>query len=355
MDLGAAIYADDWGGYAVERAEIAQFIQDNGINNLVMLAGDAHMVAGDDGRNNRYVSDGAPLFPVFHAAPLHRGGSIKGGPYELGSFVNPTVDDGQFGVVTVEDAGWDEICVEFSGQRNPAEGGPLIELLLWRRCFEAKPQQSYRHARSFQNGVMPDSTYGQMQAAVIGEQTAGVARKGAALCTVDGDDPPGTGRDVVTLLSWPLAGLPTGATVVAVRLSFHIQNPSDHSYGLFAMKRAWQQGAASWLSADGLHTWEKAGAEGDADRDRTTLGELRADTVGWQELWLNHQGIAQVQAWVDDAESNFGFALANATVSDGIAFDCLTPLTPENQPKLTIEYIRTGATNSTLYLPLLMK
>src|SRR5690606_28981332 len=42
---------DDWGGYASERREIADFIAEQGITNLLMLAGDAHMLAIDDGSN----------------------------------------------------------------------------------------------------------------------------------------------------------------------------------------------------------------------------------------------------------------------------------------------------------------
>ncbi|NIP18968.1 MAG: hypothetical protein GWM87_13055, partial [Xanthomonadales bacterium] len=43
--IGArAIAADGWAGYTHERAELAGYLEDNGIRNLVILSGDAHMV-----------------------------------------------------------------------------------------------------------------------------------------------------------------------------------------------------------------------------------------------------------------------------------------------------------------------
>ncbi|MFQ5556976.1 MAG: alkaline phosphatase D family protein [Acidimicrobiales bacterium] len=104
--------ADDWGGYATERAEIADFIADNDIDGLVMLAGDAHMVAIDDGTNSDYSTGGGAAFPVMHAAALDRPGEVKGGPYSEGAVPG----GGQFGVLEVNDAGGSTIEVTLSGR-----------------------------------------------------------------------------------------------------------------------------------------------------------------------------------------------------------------------------------------------
>jgi hypothetical protein len=101
---------DTWGGYATEREELADFITDNGIDNILMLSGDAHMLAIDDGTN----SEGG--FPVFHAAALDRHGRVKGGPYSEGTYP----DSGQFGLVTIEDGG-DEMTVQLSGRNYKDE------------------------------------------------------------------------------------------------------------------------------------------------------------------------------------------------------------------------------------------
>ena len=103
--------SDNWAGYTTERAEIADFIADNDIDGLFMIAGDAHMVAIDDGTNSDYSATGGAGFPVLHAAALDRPGSDKGGPYSEGSFPGA----GQFGVVDVTDDGGDEIGISMAG------------------------------------------------------------------------------------------------------------------------------------------------------------------------------------------------------------------------------------------------
>jgi phosphodiesterase/alkaline phosphatase D-like protein len=102
---------DSWGGYDTERRELADYITDNGIDNILMLSGDAHMLAIDDGSNS------AGGFPVFHAAALDRHGRVKGGPYSEGTYP----DSGQFGLVTVNDSGGDEVEVILSGRNYKDE------------------------------------------------------------------------------------------------------------------------------------------------------------------------------------------------------------------------------------------
>jgi len=107
----AAPDADNWGGYAEEREEIADFIATNGIANLAMLSGDAHMLAIDDGTHSNFASEGGTGFPVFHAAALDRRGNVKGGPYSEGAIPG----GGHFGLMTVSDTG-SQITVEWSGR-----------------------------------------------------------------------------------------------------------------------------------------------------------------------------------------------------------------------------------------------
>jgi PhoD-like phosphatase len=104
--------ADDWGGYDAERRRIADTIARAGIRNLVMVAGDAHMVAIDDGTNTDYSTAGHPGFPLLHAGALDRRGSLKGGPYSEGAFPG----GGQFGTLTVTDGGGSSIGVELAGR-----------------------------------------------------------------------------------------------------------------------------------------------------------------------------------------------------------------------------------------------
>lgn len=92
---------DDWGGFARERQVIADAIADNGVDNLLMMAGDAHMLAFDDGTHTDYSTSSEGGFPLFHAGAIDRPGSVKGGPYT--GPVEP--GGGQFGEVDVRDDG----------------------------------------------------------------------------------------------------------------------------------------------------------------------------------------------------------------------------------------------------------
>lgn len=78
--------SDRWGGYAKQRNELANFIATNDITNLIVVCGDAHMLAADDGSHSCYADKkyGTMGFPVLHSSPLANYGSVKGGPYSNG-------------------------------------------------------------------------------------------------------------------------------------------------------------------------------------------------------------------------------------------------------------------------------
>ncbi len=100
--IGAASAGNDtWAGYPEERRVIADAIAAGGVRNLVMVSGDAHMVAIDDGTNSDYSTARVGGFPVLQAAALDRPGNVKGGPYSDGAFPG----GGQFGLVGIDDDG----------------------------------------------------------------------------------------------------------------------------------------------------------------------------------------------------------------------------------------------------------
>ncbi len=111
--------SDNWGAYPDQRQRIADAIGDRAAN-LVMVSGDAHMVAIDDGSNSDYTSasranpasgEAGSGFPVLQAAALDRLGSAKGGQFSHGKFGGA----GHYGIVTLEDRGH-EIDVELSAR-----------------------------------------------------------------------------------------------------------------------------------------------------------------------------------------------------------------------------------------------
>lgn len=129
--------ADRWGGYAAERRQIATFIRDLGLDNLVIVSGDAHMTAIDDGTNSDYATGGGAPIPVIQAAPLDRNGSFKGGPYSEGAFVGDFFPpwNGQWVRMRVEDDGGPEVCATWTGYRTAWSTGATSELVEWGRCF----------------------------------------------------------------------------------------------------------------------------------------------------------------------------------------------------------------------------
>ncbi len=113
-----------------ERRLIADALSVAGVDNLVMISGDAHMVSIDDGLNSGYSSDGSPGFPVLHAAALDRPGSMKGGPYSHGAIAG----SGQFGRIEIDDDGGDVVTVRLSAHNWEGE-----ELLSYQFDVEADP------------------------------------------------------------------------------------------------------------------------------------------------------------------------------------------------------------------------
>jgi alkaline phosphatase D len=123
--------SDNWGSYSREREEIANHIDALGLTGrLLMLSGDAHMVAIDDGTHSNYATGtgrGQRGFVVMHAAPLDRRTSEKGGPYSHGM----SRERGQFGLVDVTDDG-QQLSVELSGRDRA--GAPIKGMRLARSC-----------------------------------------------------------------------------------------------------------------------------------------------------------------------------------------------------------------------------
>jgi len=107
---------DNWAGGRTERKIIANFVKEHKIP-LCIIAGDAHMLAIDDGSHSDYSEGGggAPI-PVFHAAAMEKEGRYKGGPYSHGARAGTL----QFGLLDFEDNGR-TLRVSFSG-RDGSDG-----------------------------------------------------------------------------------------------------------------------------------------------------------------------------------------------------------------------------------------
>jgi alkaline phosphatase D len=107
---------DTW--FPDHRREVATFIQENDVGTVAVVAGDAHMLAYDNGKNaTKYsaVPERSPI-RVFQCSSLASGASVKGGPYSGGTMTG----EGQFGLFQVDDDGR-SIRVRFGGRRMAGE------------------------------------------------------------------------------------------------------------------------------------------------------------------------------------------------------------------------------------------
>jgi hypothetical protein len=101
---------------------------ENEITGVCFLSGDAHMLAADDGRNNRYGKGGTGGFPEFAAAPLDRQAEPRGGPWLKGPVLN-LPEEGFFGLVDVNDDGR-RVGVHFRGLNQNGDEKMALEFEL---------------------------------------------------------------------------------------------------------------------------------------------------------------------------------------------------------------------------------
>jgi len=92
-----------WGAYSTERAELADYFEDNGLTDkILLLQADWHFCAFDDGTNTHYASTGsAPGPPIFHFAPLDQNETSSSGTYSEGT----EFDNQMYGLMEFTDAG----------------------------------------------------------------------------------------------------------------------------------------------------------------------------------------------------------------------------------------------------------
>lgn len=121
---GGTVDMDTWAGFAAERTELSDFFKVNGIQNLLIICGDAHMIAFDDGTNHDF-STGANnpyKYPVLQAAAINQTGSFRGGTFSHGFFSNPTQQHGQYAALDITDDGSNNITVGITGYRVDSAG-----------------------------------------------------------------------------------------------------------------------------------------------------------------------------------------------------------------------------------------
>jgi hypothetical protein len=140
------------------------------------------------------------------------------------------------------------------------------------------------------------------------------------------------------LLAWDLSQVPAGSVVESVTIQLNITNTSSQTYELYAMLRQWDENAATWNQAMNGSAWAVAGAQGTGDHGTTAIGSISPTDKGLYQLSLNAAGIAAVQAWIDNPNSNFGLIIQDYSNSSGADFTTRETSTVSERPRLTITY-----------------
>jgi len=191
---------------------------------------------------------------------------------------------------------------------------------------------------NFQDGLSPEPGYFGTLDTVLSQNDPSINYSGDIALYVDGDDPPGSGTDLSTLLYWDISAIPAGSIIHEVSLTLNVVNASNDSYQVHEMKRDWVESESTWNLYSSTNGWEIPGALGSQDRGDMVLGSFSPTGTGPYVINLNSEGMALVQAWVDNPTSNHGFIIANGTATDGADFDSREALTANNRPKLTVLY-----------------
>ncbi len=191
-------------------------------------------------------------------------------------------------------------------------------------------------SESFQNGVQPTNSYAGMEDTRISSIEPGVNFGGASSLMMDG--PALTGL-IGTVMRWDISSIPFGSLVQKATITLNVTNGTADLYEIYAVKRNWSESEATWNQFRSGSPWQTAGGTGENDIDPTVLGTVTAAAIGSLKIDLNAAGIAVVQSWINNPETNFGFLIQDyAGSTDQIQFSSSEFATAASRPKLTISY-----------------
>ncbi len=145
--------------------------------------------------------------------------------------------------------------------------------------------------------------------------------------------------DESTLLYWDLTSIPPESKIDSVAMTLVVTNQTNDTYGMYELTRVWTESGATWEEHVAGQSWEQGGADGSGDRGSTVLGSISSTSQGTVTTLLNAEGVAVVQAWVDNPASNQGLIFQDyANASDGLSFLSSETGTVADRPKLTVTY-----------------
>ncbi len=186
---------------------------------------------------------------------------------------------------------------------------------------------------NFQDGNAPSGAYAGTTDTWISENNQGQINGAATELDIDGEDP----DENLGLIRWDLSSIAPGNTIASAAITVNASNGTNQDYEIYAALRAWTEGAANWSQATASTTWEQEGARGATDRGTTVLGTVTGG-IGQRTLVLNAAGIAQIQQWIDNPATNFGFIISDDSATDGIIFASREAGNTNNRPRLSLSF-----------------
>jgi hypothetical protein len=177
---------------------------------------------------------------------------------------------------------------------------------------------------SFQDGVSPTPAYAGTRDTYLSEDQPTTNFCGLPTLRVDGDDPPGTGRDLRTLLLWDLSAIPAGSKVTSATITINVTNATNGTYELYRIASPWDECQVTWNTRP--------------SRGMTVRGTVGPAPTGTHTVTLNPDGVALVQSWVDDPTMNHGIMIVDSDIIDGLAFNSREASPASNRPRLTITF-----------------
>jgi hypothetical protein len=99
-------------------------------------------------------------------------------------------------------------------------------------------------------------------------------------------------------------GSVVSAATVTVNVVMQPQVPPDTTFQLRRVLKSWAQSTVTWNAP-----WDASGASGAADVSGTVSSSVLVSGLGLRTFNSTPQLVADVQAWVNDPESNFGWLL----------------------------------------------
>lgn len=185
---------------------------------------------------------------------------------------------------------------------------------------------------AFQDGLFPSVTYAGTRDTKISSDKASTNYGNSQSINIDGSP------DTAALFKWDISAIPTGSVIVSAAIDLYVTSSTSDHYEVYALQKAWDELSATWQRYASGQSWTRAGASGSGDHGTAVLGALNRASTGTYRITLNAAGIAAVQAWLNNPNTNFGVILQNYSVSDGLDVSTSETGTASRRPKLIVNY-----------------